>query len=732
MRQAAYILFGAALTLASAYGLGSLLLWRLAIRLYREEELVVRFVCGSALLSTIVFAICAAGGARKGVFLALGSLVLLLCWRTHSWRRSGDSLPPAPCRWKCLFWCAYSVFGFLYFSNAMAPEFSPDGVTYHLGLVARYLREHGFHRIATNMYANLSQGTEMLFLFAFSIGRHSAAALVHCGFLMTLPLAMWSYARRFGFPAAGVVGAIFAFASPIVGIDGISAYNDVAVACVLFTLFLVIQIWIAEKQRGLLIVIGLLAGFAFAIKYTAALAIVYACAMVLWHARRPRPALIVAGCAALMFAPWMVKNYVLAGNPVSPFLNTVFPNPYVHPDFERDYRAQMRHFNDVKDREIPLETTIHGLRLGGLVGPLFLLVPLSLLALRWPAGRQLLLAAAVFTLSYAGNIGTRFLIPSLPFWSLAMALAFRNAPAAAVSLAIAHMLASWPSNIPLYADASAWRLERIPTKAALRLVPEERFLLSKTRGYLTARMIDGVVPPGGKVFTFGQNVAEAYTSRDILVGFQSAFNASLRDALLISLIEDYQSLWPREFHFTPRPLRHLRVTQTAARGLESWSVMEFRILSAGTDIPRDGAWRVRANPNPWDVQKAFDNSYVTRWSAHHSLYPGMFIEVDLGRAVPMDLVRLECSRDQYQVRLKLEGAGEDGQWRALGEAPADGPLHSQSGLRRAATAELKRAGVNYIEIEDSDFGADDFHTNARQWGLKLLDEKGGARIYHIE
>ena len=80
----------------------------------------------------------------------------------------------------------------LYFFNAMAPEASPDGAGYHLGLVARYLREHGFHQITWNIYANLSEGAEMLFLFAFAFGKHSAAAMVHLAFLMALAWQMIS------------------------------------------------------------------------------------------------------------------------------------------------------------------------------------------------------------------------------------------------------------------------------------------------------------------------------------------------------------------------------------------------------------------------------------------------------------------------------------------------------------------------------------------------------------
>ena len=59
------------------------------------------------------------------------------------------------------------------------------------------------------------------------------------------------------------------FLSPVAGIDGVSAYNDVALAATAFAMFYLLEIWreengFAEKDR-LLIPIGLLAGFCFAI-----------------------------------------------------------------------------------------------------------------------------------------------------------------------------------------------------------------------------------------------------------------------------------------------------------------------------------------------------------------------------------------------------------------------------------------------------------------------------------
>src|SRR4029078_2767387 len=108
-----------------------------------------------------------------------------------------------------------ALFLVLYFLHALAPEISHDGSPYHLGVVARYLREHGFVPVTTNMYAGLPQGMEMLFLLAFSFGRNSAAALVHFAFLVALAGAMILYSRRFREEMPGLCAAVLVFASPV-------------------------------------------------------------------------------------------------------------------------------------------------------------------------------------------------------------------------------------------------------------------------------------------------------------------------------------------------------------------------------------------------------------------------------------------------------------------------------------------------------------------------------------
>jgi hypothetical protein len=734
--QAFYILFGAAFTFLTAVALGRLLFDLLKLRFYRTEGFLLAFFAGSACLSGIVFALAVAQLARAGVFLAVGALAIgLAAWRGLL-KDSGEPLPALPRFWKILFGVVFTIYLAAYLTNAMTPERSPDGAAYHLGLVARYLREHGFRRITTNMYANLSQGVEMLYLFAFAFGRHSAAALVHFCFLATLPLAMLSYARRFAFPAAGAAGALLFFLSPVVGMDGTTAYIDVAVAAILFAVFYLLQIWDKERSSAWLVPIGLLAGFGYAAKYTAVLAVFYALGFVGWklvRARQPvlKPLLIVSACALLMIVPWVAKNWIWLDNPFSPFFNIAFPNPYVHVSLEREWTHYLRTYEVKSPLAIPLEITVGGAALCGLLGPVFLLAPLALFALREQAGRRLLLAALVFGCTYFLNIGTRFLIPVAPFVALAMGLAAVRAKGLAPLLVMTHALVCWPASIKLYAAPAAWRIQKaFPWKQALRVEGEDGFLTRSFPNYPPMRLIDDRVPPGERVLAMN-SVAEAYTSRDILVAYQSAFNEVTRDVLWTPVVEYFRPKREVVFDFGPRKLRAVRVVQTAGERPEHWAINEFYVLEGQQEVKRTPSWKLEAYPNPWDAEMAFDRNAATRWRSWEGLFPGMYFTADFGSTQVVDSVRLLCAAGQYDMRMRVDGQLESGRWVILNSTPEQSMVDDPPALRRDAVAAIRARGVQWVLIYDSDYGAEDLKNKSREWGVTFVGERHGGRLYRL-
>ena len=706
--QALIILAAAGFTAATCLSLGALLLGDSC------RDAGARFVTGGSILSLIVFLLCSMGLAYPLVFFAIGAAAIA----------AGRPRLGRP-RWS--WWLLpFAVYFVIYLAYAMAPEASPDGAGYHLGLVQRYLLEHGFVAITDNFYAAMPGGVEMLFLFAFAFGRHSAAAMVHFTFLVALAWQIYSYARRAGFPVAGAAVALLVFASPAVAIDGTSAYNDVAIAAIAFTLFHLLQIWVADRAPRVLWAVGLVAGFAFASKYTAWPAVIYAAGMVAWKNRRS--VIWVAAGAAIMIAPWLLKNWIYLQNPVAPFFNRWFPNPYVSVAFEDTYRRLMAMYHLKSRWQLPMEVTTYG-TISGLLGPVFLLAPLALLALRRREGRQLLLAALVFGVNYFSNVAARFLIPPLPFVALAMMLGVSAIPQLAVAIALIHCVISWPALVPRYANRDAWRLARIPWKEALRIKPEGPYLESHLAGYAADILIERNTPPGATIFTFTP-IPEAYTSRHIRVEYQAAPNQIAGKVLWTATQPEYAPTLRLRFSFPRRKLRGLRVVQ-AATGEDFWNVHEFRILDGGRELPRAANWRLTAQPYPWGVQDAFDNSLATFWICGDTLKPGQFLAVDFHGQETADSVVIETAPNQPGARLRLEGLDDTGRWQLLAAAPQSSEAARPLGLRRAVTAELKRRGIDYLLVFDRDEGANDLRLNTDIWGLRAVGEDKGARLYQL-
>ena len=730
------IAFGWVLTVSVCWSLGRLLLDSLSLRFFRQEEYVFAFVVGSACFSSLMFLLASAGWVHRGVMLALAVLILTLAWWKRAYRLSVESFPPLPQFWSILFYSVYAVYAGLYLFSAFAPEASPDGAGYHLGLARQYLRQHGFGRITTDFHASFPQGMELLFLFAIAFGRFSAAALVHCTFLLLLPLAILNFARRANLAAAGVVGGLIIFTSPIAGLTGTTAYNDAALACVAFSVFALLEVWDAHRGVALLVPAGILAGFAVGIKYTAFPAVLYAFGFVAWRLLRScqtvwRPLILLSACAAALIVPTLIKNWITVDNPVSPFLNRVFRNEYVHVAFEDNLAENMRNYGVIRSyRQIPLEVTVRGQDLQGMLGPLFLLTPLALLSLGRRDGRRLMATALLFVLPYPANIGTRFLLPTAAFVAPALGLALIRWRAAGAVLAIIAGVSSWPRIAKFYCDERAFRLQPTTLRAVLRKQPEEEYLSARLAGYDAVRMIDRRVPRGGRVFSFS-DLPFAYCSREIFPGFYSASNERLRDAMWTAFLPNWQPTAVETFRIAPTAVRKLRIVQTGSGGVDIPSANEVKIFGETDRLGPSPAWRYTASPFPWDAAQAFDGHPITRWRTWEFRRDGMYLEVDFGAPQVVRAVEMEHAHDEWYARYQLHGEIV-GQWKLLAASPQIGVLEHPPDYRRLAVDELRRSGIQYVVVQSTDYAAQEFQANAGLWPMRLIEEIKGTRLFLLE
>lgn len=721
------ILIAAVFTLVASWRLGRVVIDRAGAPVSRMERELLSGVCGASLLSLIVLVCCALDIARPGVLAGLGVMAIALPIFAPRKQLVTASYPALSRGLKIVFGIPYAVYLALYLANSLAPEMSPDGAAYHLGLVYRYFRQGGFHRFTTNIYEYLSKGLEMLYLFAFSFGGRSAAATVHCAYLAVLPLLMLSYARRRGRPWAGTCAAMLVYLSPVVGIDGVSAYTDVALAVTAFSVFYLLEIWRENSgktnETALLTAAGLAAGFCFAIKFTGVVAVFYAMAVILME-RRPRALVPVLAAAALVMFPWPLKNWLWTGNPGAPFFNRLFPNPYVHVSFETSYTRFFATYNLPEYRSLPWKLAVGG-DLGGQIGPLFLLAPVALLSLRFAEGRRCLAAALFFLLPYPANIGPRFLIPALPFVATGMAfgLDFRGWSRYVFALLIAAAaIFGWPRVVRHYrSPAGTWQIATMPWKAALGFIRPEDYLEQRSAEYRIARMIDAQVPLGERVWSTIE-VAESYEKPDVLVSYQSAEGELLEDVLASAVETDRQPLWNLRFSFAPRALQGIAFEQRNRTENDIWSIGEVKFFRGGSEV-KPVIRQTTANPFPWDAWLAVDGNPLTRWKSWEWIRPGMRWSATFAAPVILDRVELRCAHDQWAIDVHMVGA--EAKLERL-EAPAYGDL------RGLATSTVKARGVRYLLTGSNSPLDGAFQRDWSGWHLAPVAQRDGASLWRID
>jgi hypothetical protein len=403
----------------------------------------------------------------------------------------------------------------------------------------------------------------------------------------------------------------------------------------------------------------------------------------------------------------------------------------VHVVFEDEIREHFRNYRSIHSVwEIPWQLAVSGEKLQGLLGPVFLLAPLALLALRYPAGRQLLLAALVFFLPYPSNIGTRFFLPCAVFLAPALALGLSSWTVVPVLLVLAHAWLSWPTNVRSYCHQYAFRLDHTQVRAALRLEPEEEYLAGHLQGYAIMRRVEKATPPGARIFSF-DSPPEAYCSREILVSYLGALNERLRYTLYAGFDPDIQPLKVLTFRIQPNRFRRLRVVQMASGRPDIPGISEIEIFGPQGQLPRTSAWRIHAHPFTWDAELAFDGNPATQWKAWEPMKAGMFVEVDLGSEETITAVQLDCTPDQGYMQWQLEGESPAGSWTVLNSGPESAALEKMD-LRKAAIQELERNGIRYILVADGEFAAPDFRANMPLWGIRLLADTGNNRLYQAE
>ncbi len=325
----------------SALCLGSLFERRLPLSAALSRfRLVYRLGIGLSLIGLGVLLL-AALHALHVVGFAVLLLAPLALWMLFSWRelplvgwRGRAARPDRIALW------ASAVYGLLLanaFFQAIGPDFGFDALTHHLAFPERYLFENGIFMTPFSHLSGYIAGTQMLYALALFLDGPSLAVLIHFEFGVLTLAALWQLgsvtSRR-----AAILAPLFLIADPLFQLELGWAYSDLSfsfystLAAVAFCTYLQNRDGPDADVRDL-VYAGIACGICCATRYLGVSFAFALCAVACLppHHTRVRENLrvcfVLAGVSALLMLPWMVRNAVFTGNPITPLLQSLFYAP---------------------------------------------------------------------------------------------------------------------------------------------------------------------------------------------------------------------------------------------------------------------------------------------------------------------------------------------------------------------------------------------------------------------
>jgi hypothetical protein len=437
-----------------------------------------------------------------------------------------------------------------------------------------------------------------------------------------------------------------------------------------------------------------------------------------------------AGALACAIAvPWMVKSLVLFHNPFYPLMNHLFPSPFLYAMTEDALRQMFLHLNNVPYRDFPFQIAVGG-KLLGIAGPAFLLAPVALLSLRFPAGRLCLLSFLVFLPPFFANTDVRFLLPSLTFLAFAIGMGLTSIPRVGTAVAVIafHAYTAWPGVVQRFVPGFQWRVDLVDLRVPLRIVPEKEWLARNWQDYSAGLMLDHFVPPGDLVFSPSMGQLD-YHHRDIVGAYDSALGVRVNDLLITPLSDTWINGWHRDLRFSPVTTRRIRLRTTSAFDNEL-RVHELRFYDGDREIARRPDWRLTASRNPWEAGLAFDNDPVTWWTSGQKIDPDTWIEADFPQPVRIDRMGVDQIEDQRWAQL-YPSADLNGRWMKLEARETGASTPRRPDLRMALRDAMKAAGIRWILIRDGDTGAEDLRIKSPYWGITQIGEVYGYRLWKL-
>jgi 4-amino-4-deoxy-L-arabinose transferase-like glycosyltransferase len=217
------------------------------------------------------------------------------------------------------------------------PPVDRDGLTHHLYIPKLWLQHGGIYEIPKIPFSYYPMNLDLLYTIPLYFGNDIIPKYIHYFFaLLTALLLYWHLKKRLG-RNYGILGALFFLSVPIIVKLSITVYVDLGVVFFTTAALMSLLHW-AENNFSVrfLVLAGSCCGLAAGTKYNGLIAIAVFTLLVpiIYQQNAPkekqsnskalRSGLIFAFVTLATFSPWLMKNYMLTGNPIYPLHNSLF------------------------------------------------------------------------------------------------------------------------------------------------------------------------------------------------------------------------------------------------------------------------------------------------------------------------------------------------------------------------------------------------------------------------
>ncbi|MDD5085100.1 MAG: glycosyltransferase family 39 protein [Candidatus Omnitrophica bacterium] len=524
MISLAYLIFSLLVCLA---------LGQLSVKILRPkdmrlgEEFVFSLGLGLGLLSYTVLIVGLCGILYKNVFLLFGCGVIAvsLPFTVSLLKRAYGailSVRPVFSFYNIALFLLFGIAFFCILSGALAPETKIDSLCYHLHCPKVFVKYHRVFAIPYEPNAAFPFLAEMLYTLGLLFKGQIVAKLFSLFTGLVLSLAVYVFAKRHMNLSKFFIAPVLCFMTPLVFNELATTYIEPLLSLFTFLAFFSLYNWLVGDKKRWLVLGGMSAGFMLSTKFLGLYALPgLFCILVLGHFKK-RLAFrdFIASCVlfslplVLFSFIWYLRSFLIWGNPVYPYFNTLFGMPQAAAPLA-DVVGMGKGIKALtllawNITMYPQNFEGYGVQLGGLFLafiPLLIFIRDRGRALGWIGFFSLLYALIWF--STAQNL--RFFMPLVPFLSLAVAKAEDSAGEWKMGRIFKILFVVF---LIINCSLAVYHNRR-NFKVSWGVEAEEQFLLKNERTFTIADFINKNLPPEAKILYAG-DVKSFYINRDII------------------------------------------------------------------------------------------------------------------------------------------------------------------------------------------------------------------------